>query len=120
MRIVIAVLAMGCAFSQTQIFAATQGEIAKTYAREPDGKGDPGAITCRHPQALAGKRLLGPEVCRTNADWALFAKQGMTVSPDGTTLLPSEKQRSLNPAACGPTAGSAPTTSAMGASRGGM
>ena len=95
-------------------------EPPKTYARFPDGKGDPAAITCRHPQALPGKRLLGPEVCRTNADWAQFAKDGVIVSPDGTTLLPSEKQRSLNPAACGPTAGSAPTTNAMSASRGGM
>ena len=97
-----------------------QAAAAKTYSSNPDGKGDPTAITCRHPQALPGKRLLGPEVCRNNADWAQFAKEGMVVSPDGTTLLPSEKQRSLNPAACGPTAGSAPTTNAMSASRGGM
>jgi len=97
-----------------------QAAAAKTYSSNPDGKGDPTAITCRHPQALPGKRLLGPEVCRNNADWAQFAKDGVIVSPDGTTLLPSEKQRSLNPAACGPTAGSAPTTNAMSASRGGM
>src|SRR5690349_16891189 len=100
----------------TQMSAAA--EPAKTYARYPDGKGDPTAITCRHPQALAGKRLLGPEVCRTNGDWAQFAKDGMTVSPDGTSLVPSEKYRSLNPAACGPAAPSAPTTNAMGASSG--
>ena len=91
---------------------------AKTYARYPDGKGDPAAVTCRHPQALPGKRVMGPEVCRTNADWAQFAKDGMTVSPDGRELVPGEKYRSLHPAACGPAAGSAPTTSAMGASSG--
>ena len=115
-RNVIAAVSVSCALAQT-LFAA---EPPKTYAREPDGKGDPAAITCRHPQALPGKRLPGPEVCRTNADWAQFAKDGMTVSPDGTTLLPSEKARSLNPAACGPAAGSAGATSAMGASSGGM
>ena len=113
---VIAAVALSCAVAQM----SSAAEPAKTYAREPDGKGDPAAITCRHPQALAGRRLLGPEVCRPNADWALFAKQGMVVSPDGVTLLPSEKARSLNPAACGPTAGSAGGTNAMMASRGGM
>ena len=113
---VIAAVALSCAVAQM----SSAAEPAKTYAREPDGKGDPAAITCRHPQALQGRRLLGPEVCRTNADWAQFAKDGMTVSPDGVTLLPSEKARSLNPAACGPTAGSAGGTNAMMASRGGM
>jgi hypothetical protein len=29
-------------------------------------------------------------VCRTNADWAQFAKDGMTVSPDGRELVPGE------------------------------
>jgi hypothetical protein len=97
-RTVIAVLSVSFAFAPT-LFAA---EPQKTYAREPDGKGDPAAITCRHPQALQGRRLLGPEVCRPNADWAQFAKDGMTVSPDGKALVPGEKYRSLNPAACGP------------------
>jgi len=110
----IAVLALSC------VQNLSAAEPAKTYLRSPDGKGDPAAITCRRPLALAGKRLLGPEVCRPNADWAQFAKDGMTVSPDGTTLMPSEKARSLNPAACGPAAGSASTTNAMGASSGGM
>jgi hypothetical protein len=100
--------------------AQAADQPAKAYSSHPDGKGDPAGITCRHPQALPGKRLLGPEVCRSNADWAQFAKDGMDVSSDGTTLVPSEKNRSLNPAACGPTAGSAGTTNAMMASRGGM
>jgi hypothetical protein len=110
--VVVAILAMSCALAQAET------SPAKTYAREPDGKGAPAAITCRHPQALPGRRVLGPEVCRTNADWAQFAKQGMTVSADGTALVPGEKYRSLNPAACGPAAPSAPTTNAMGASSG--
>ena len=119
----IAVLAMGYAFSQMQSLAQTPLDAAalpKAYARYPDGKGDPAAITCRRPQELPGKRVLGPEVCRPNADWAQFAKDGMTVSPDGRELVPGEKYRSLHPGACGPTAGSAPTSSAGMASRGGM
>ena len=111
----IAVLAIICPLAQAQSATA-----AKSYAREPDGKGDPAAVTCRYPQMLPGKRLMGPEVCRSNADWAQFAKDGMTVSPDGTALLPSEKSRSLNPAACGPAAPSAGASNAMNASLGAM
>lgn len=120
--VMIAILAMSYALAQAESFAQSDAAApAKTYVRnEPDGKGDPAAITCRRPQALQGQRLLGPEVCRPNADWAQFAKQGMTVAPDGVNLVPSEKARSLNPAACGPAGGSAPTSNAMGASRGGM
>jgi hypothetical protein len=114
----IAVLALSGTIARAQ--APVEPVPAKTYSSHPDGKGDPAAITCRHPQALPGKRLLGPEVCRPNADWAQFAKNGMDVSPDGTTLVPSEKNRSLNPAACGPAARSAGASSAMGASAGAM
>jgi hypothetical protein len=112
--VIVAILAMSCVAAQAET------PITKSYARYPDGKGDPAAITCRLPQALPGQRVMGPSVCRTNADWAQFAKDGMTVSPDGLALVPGEKHRSLNPAACGPTAGSAPTTNAGMASRGGM
>jgi hypothetical protein len=105
---------VSCVFAQ----ALSAAEPQKTYASNPDGKGDPAAITCRHPQALPGRRLLGPEVCRPNADWAQFAKDGMTVSPDGATLVPSEKARSLNPAACGPAAGSAGASNGMNAGLG--
>ena len=111
-------LTLSCMIAQAQ--TPDQPPPAKTYSSHPDGKGDPAAITCRHPQALPGMRLLGPEVCRPNADWAQFAKSGMDVSPDGTTLVPSEKYRSLNPAACGPAAGSAGATNAMNASSGAM
>jgi hypothetical protein len=96
---VIAVLAMSCAPAWAQAPAAAP---VKTYSSHPDGKGDPAAMTCRRGQNLPGSRMLGPEVCRTNADWAQFAKDGMDVSADGTTLVPSEKYRSLNPPACGP------------------
>lgn len=98
-RHAITVLILACAFAQAH---AQTPAGTKSYAREPDGKGDPAAITCRYPQALQGSRLMGPEVCRPNADWAQFAKQGMVVSPDGKSVVPSEKARSLNPSACGP------------------
>ena len=106
---VIALLALACSTAWAQ---------SKTYSSHPDGKGDPTAITCRKPQSLPASRMLGPEVCRTNADWAQFAKDGMDVSADGASLVPSEKARTLNPAACGPAAGSAGATTGMNASAG--
>lgn len=118
MKIPSALVVVGLICAAAQMSSAA--EPAKTYARYHDGKGDPAGITCRHPQALPGQRVFGPEVCRTNADWAQFAKDGMTVSPDGKELVPGEKYRSLHPGACGPTSGSAPTTNAGMASRGGM
>src|SRR4051812_32899144 len=71
---------------------------AKSYSATLDGKGDPDAITCRPPQHLVSSRLLGPEVCKTNAVWAQYAKDGMEVAADGVHDVPSEKSRSLNPA----------------------
>ena len=73
---------------------------AKIYARDPTGQGDPNAITCRSPQTLPGKRLLGPEACRTNAQWAQYNKDGMVLAADGVHFQPSEKMRTINPQAC--------------------
>ncbi len=80
----------------------------------PDGSGDPLAISCRAPQHLPSSRLMGPKVCKTNADWAQYRKDGMDVAADGTHDVPSEKWRSINPQACmrGPL-GSGSTTNAM-------
>jgi hypothetical protein len=64
---------------------------AKTYARNPTGEGDPAAVTCRLPMELSGTRKLGPEVCKSNAEWAQYAKDGMMVSPDGRYDLPAKK-----------------------------
>jgi hypothetical protein len=72
------------------------------WAAAPDGTGDPDAITCRPPQALPGSRLLGPQVCKTNAVWARYRKDGMDVAADGIHDVRSEKYRSLDPAACHP------------------
>ena len=80
--------------------ASANAAPAKTYSRDPTGVGDPNAITCRPPQTLPGKRLLGPEACRTNAQWAQYNRDGMALSADGVHFQPSEKMRTLNPQAC--------------------
>jgi hypothetical protein len=64
---------------------------AKTYSSYPTGEGDPAAITCRPPMALSDTRLKGPEVCKNNAEWAQYAKDGMTVSPDGRYDVPIKR-----------------------------
>ena len=52
---------------------------AQSHASYPTGEGNPYLITCRPPQTLPGSRLLGPEVCKTNAVWAQYRKDGMDV-----------------------------------------
>ncbi len=87
---------------------------AKAYAATPDGTGDPNVITCRPPQTLPGSRLMGPEVCKTNAVWAQYRKDGMDVAADGVHDVPSEKWRTTNPQACHPaTAGGSGTMAMM-------
>jgi hypothetical protein len=84
---------------------------AQISANTPTGEGDPNAITCRAPQALPGQRLLGPQVCKTNAIWAQYHKDGMDVAADGIHDMPSEKMRSTHPMSCRPaTAGGGGTT----------
>ena len=72
----------------------------KTYSFAPDGSGDPLAITCRKPQVLPGQRLLGPEVCKLNAVWARYKRDGMDVAADGIHDVPSERWRTVNPQPC--------------------
>ena len=87
---------------------------AKTYSDSPTDQGGPYAITCRPPQALPGSRLLGPEVCKTNAVWARYRRDGMDVAPDGIHDVQSEKWRSINPQACHPVnMGGGSTSNAM-------
>ena len=66
----------------------------------PTGAGDPDAISCRTPQLLGGSRLMGPEICKRNREWAKLYKQGLTISPDGGKIVMGEKQRTYNPQAC--------------------
>ncbi len=83
------------------ILAASIALLAPALAgASPDGAGDPNAVTCRPPQTLPGSRLLGPQVCKTNAVWAQYRKDGMDVAADGIHDVRAEKWRSLNPQVC--------------------
>ena len=80
----------------------------------PDGSGDPMAITCRKPQPLPGKRIMGPEVCKLNAVWARYKRDGMDVAADGVHDVRSERWRSVSPQPCRPaTMGGSGTSGAM-------
>ncbi len=56
----------------------------KAYALFPTGEGDPDAITCRPPNV----RLKIAEVCKSNAVWAQYRRDGMDVAPDGIHDVP--------------------------------
>ena len=68
--------------------AAWAQNAEKTYAAFPTGEGDPDAITCRPPLPLPDSRLHGPEVCKKNAVWAQYRRDGMDVAPDGIHDVP--------------------------------
>lgn len=55
-------------------------------ALDPRGEGDPDATTCRAPQPLAGSRLRGPQVCKTNRAWAQLRADGKDIGPDGAIV----------------------------------
>jgi hypothetical protein len=118
MKFAIAIFALAFstpAFAQSAP-AAQEVEAApqiKSYSSDPSGEGDPNVITCRAPQTLPDSRLKGPEVCKTNAVWAQYRKDGMTVAADGIHDLRSEKWRTINPPACHPATMGGGGTSAM-------
>jgi beta-lactamase regulating signal transducer with metallopeptidase domain len=56
-------------------------------ALNPDGAGDPDAVTCRLPQLLPGSRLAGPKVCQPNRVWAELRARRQDISPDGKTVV---------------------------------
>ena len=89
-------------FFTCSVFPAFAQSPAKTYSNHPSGEGNPYAYTCRPPQLLPRSRLLGPEVCKTNAVWAQYRRDGMDVAADGTRDVQSERWRSVNPPACRP------------------
>jgi hypothetical protein len=70
---------------------AVLAQPAKTFSKNPTGEGDPDAVTCRPPIQLENSRLLGPVVCKPNAEWAQYAKDGMTVSADGRSDVPIKR-----------------------------
>lgn len=98
LHLAVMLLAVGVVSGPAQ--GQTETPPPKVYPRTPSGEGDPNEVACRAPQKLASSRMLGPQVCKSNAEWAQYAKDGMDVSADGKFDVPSEKQRSLNPRAC--------------------
>ncbi|MEP6566019.1 MAG: hypothetical protein ABJB10_12855 [Mesorhizobium sp.] len=76
------------------------GERLPRSADMPTGAGDPDAISCRITQQLTGSRLMGPEVCKHNRDWAKLFKRGESVSADGKQIVDAEKARTYNPQTC--------------------
>ncbi len=68
--LLLGLLATSPALAQSAAMPAQVAAAMPGKAVSPDGNGDANAITCRPPQILPGSRLLGPEVCKTNAVWA--------------------------------------------------
>jgi hypothetical protein len=108
MKIILGLLAF-MAIGGGAVFA----QPAKLYSKNPTGEGDPAAITCRPPMQLEGQRLLGPEVCKPNAEWAQYAKDGMTVAADGRHDVPVKRTGSCQAMGGG---GGGATNSAVGLS----
>src|SRR5882757_6585366 len=99
----VAVLVLGSAAAWAQ---------PPAHSRHPDGEGDPDLLTCRPPQTLPSSRLLGPEVCKLNSQWALLRKNGQDISADGAQIIPDPKSNTVAPMNCTQAGGGA--TSAGG------
>jgi hypothetical protein len=54
------------------------------------------AIICRPPQELPGQRLSGPRVCKPRRQWDDLHRQGLDISPDGQSVVESEKYRTFH------------------------
>jgi hypothetical protein len=52
----------------------------------PSGTGDPSAVTCRAPQALAGGGM-GPKICMKNEIWVRLSLTGKDLSADGKSVF---------------------------------
>ena len=82
---------------------------------EPSGEGNPDDITCRTPQIIPNTRKRGPKVCKTNAVWAQYREDGMTVSADGSRDMPLPKGKNCQSSGAG-AAGSTSSARGMAAS----
>jgi hypothetical protein len=98
-------------FTASALPALAAGKITSP---RPDGTGDPDATTCRPPQPLPSSRFLGPEVCKTNSQWALLRKNNEDISADGSQVIPDPKNSTIAPSQCSVSGGGAST------GRGGM
>jgi hypothetical protein len=79
----------------------------KIVSPRPDGTGDPDATTCRPPQPQPSSRFLGPEVCKTNSQWALLRKNNEDISADGSQVIPDPKNSTIAPSQCSVSGGGA-------------
>lgn len=77
--------------------------LADDSLATPDGNGPSNLVVCRAPQQVPGSRLMAPRICRINAVWAQYRKDGMDIAPDGIHDVASEKFRSSHPVNCRPT-----------------
>jgi hypothetical protein len=55
----------------------------------------PDATYCRPPQHRTDSRLPGPQVCMTIRKWNDLHANGLDVGPDGSTLVPIQKQNDV-------------------------
>ena len=66
--------------AQTQPSSQPEDKVVSVF---PTGEGDPDKFTCRPPQRLPDSRLMGPQVCKRNGEWARYRRDGMDVAADG-------------------------------------
>ena len=56
----------------------------RASVEQPNGNGNPDAVTCRRPVPLTASRVrFGPQVCLTNAQWKSIAEKNMVVTAMG-------------------------------------
>jgi hypothetical protein len=64
------------------------GETAQTVDKSATGAD---ATYCRPPQRRTDSRLPGPEVCMTISKWNDLHAGGLDIGPDGSTVVPIQK-----------------------------
>jgi hypothetical protein len=102
---------IGCALLLVVEIAPLPAGAQPEVAGDPTGEGDPAAITCRAPQLIPGYRRRGPRVCKTNAVWAEYREDGMTVSADGTHDIPVTRGKNCQSSSAGSVGGQGATSS---------
>ena len=60
----------------------------RVAVEQPNGEGNPDAVTCRKPVPLTATRVrFGPRVCLTNAQWKDIAAKNMFVNSMGEIVI---------------------------------
>jgi len=60
----------------------------RTAVEQPNGQGNPDAVTCRKPVPLTASHIrFGPKVCLTNGQWKEIADKKMVVNSAGEVLM---------------------------------